>query len=147
MSFKPFAAFAAISLAAIPLAAHADQYPFVEGDFVQVDGIAIDDGHDLDYAKHLTGIYRKTEEFAMKQGWITGFEILENVNKRQGEPDLYLVTRFARFADPAETEKREAAFQAAMQTTIAQEQAESAGRAKYRHQVGSMLLRQLKFRD
>lgn len=148
MSMKPFAALAALSLAVMPFAvAHADEYPLISGDYVQVDSIAIDDGHDLDYAKHLAGIWRKTEEFALKQGWITGYEILSNENKRPGEPDLYLVTRFARFADTAEGEKREKAFQAYFQTTIAQEQAQSGDRAKYRHQMGSMLLRVQKFRD
>lgn len=148
MSIKPFAALAALSLAVMPFAAaHADQYPFVDGDYVEVSSISIDDGHDLDYAKHLAGMWRKTEDFAVKQGWITGYEILENVHKRAGEPDLYLVTRFARFADAAEGEKREAAYQAFFQKTIAEEQAESGERAKYRHQMGTMLLRQLKFRD
>ena len=148
MSIKPFAALAALSLAVMPFAAaHADQYPMVEGEYVQVDTISIDDGHDLDYAKHLAGIWRKTEDFAVKQGWITGYEVLANMNRRAGEPDLYLVTRFTRFADVAEGEKRDAAYQAFVQKTIAQEQAESGERAKYRHQMGSMLLRQLKFRD
>jgi len=148
MSIKPFAVLAALSLAVMPFAvAHADEYPLVPGDYVQVDSISIDDGHDLDYAKHLAGIWRKTEDFALKQGWITGYEILANENRRAGEPDIYLVTRFSHFADNAEGEKREKAFQAYFQTTIAQEQAASGDRAKYRHQTGSMLLRVLKFRD
>lgn len=147
MSIKPIAAFAALSLVLTPFAVRADEYPMIEGDFVSVDGIAIDDGHDLDYAKHLASIWRKGEDFAVKQGWITGYEILENVHKRAGEPDLYLITRFARFADPAEGERRDKAYQEFMKSSIAQMQAESGERAKYRHQTGSMLLRQLKFRD
>jgi len=148
MFIKPFAALAALSLAVMPLAsAHADQYPFVSGDFVEVASIAIDDGHDLDYANYLAGFWRKSEDFALKQGWITGYEILDNFNKRPGEPDIFIVTRFGHFADPAEGERREKAYQEFMQTTIAQQQAASGDRAKYRHQMGSMLLRQLKFRD
>jgi len=148
VSIKPFAALAALSLAVMPFAvAHADEYPLVQGDYVEVGTISIDDGHDLDYAKHLAGVWRKTEEFSLKQGWITGYEILSNEYKRAGEPDLYLVTRFARLADPAEAEKRRAAYQAYFQTTIAQEEAQSGERAKYRHVMGTMLLRQLKFRD
>ncbi len=148
MFIKPFTALAALSLAVMPFAvAHADQYPFVNGDFVEIASIAIDDGHDLDYANYLAGFWRQSEDFALKQGWITGYEILDNVNKRPGEPDLFIVTRFARFADPAEGEKRAIAYQAFMKTTIAQQQAASGDRAKYRHQMGTMLLRQLKFRD
>lgn len=147
MSIKPFAAFAALSLALTPFAVRADEYPLVEGDYMTVDGISIDDGHDFEYAKHLAGIWRKSEDFAVKQGWITGYEILENVHRRAGEPDIYLVTRFARFADVAEAERRDKAYQEFMKSTFAQMQAESAERAKYRHQTGSMLLRELKFRN
>jgi hypothetical protein len=148
MSTKPFAVLAALSLATIPFtAAQADEYPLVSGDYVQVDSISIEDGHDLDYAKHLASIWRKTEEYALKQGWITGYEILSNEYKRPGEPDLYLVTRFAHFVDQAEGEKREKAFQTYFQTTIAQQEAQSGDRSKYRHQMGSTLLRVLKFRD
>lgn len=148
MTIKTCVALAALSLAVVPFsAAHADQYPLVSGDYVQVDSISIDDGHFLDYARHLASIWRKSEEFALKQGWITGYEILENEYRRPGEPDIYLVTRFAHFADQAETDKREQAYQAYMQTTVAQEEAGSGERAKYRHQTGAMLLRVLKFRD
>jgi hypothetical protein len=141
-----FAAAAALALAfAAPAAAQ--QYPVVPGDYVSVSSISVDDGHDLDYINHLAGMWRKGQDFAVKQGWITGYEILTNEFKRKGEPDYYLITRFAKFVDPAEEDKREAAYNAYMATTNAQMQAGSAERAKYRHEAGTILMRSWKWRN
>jgi hypothetical protein len=148
MSIKPFTALSVLSLIVMPFAAaHAEEYPMVSGDYVQVASISIDDGHDLDYANYLAGQWRKSEDFAVKQGWISGYEILDNANKRPGEPDLYIVTRFARLPDQAEMDRRSHAYEEFMKTTIAQRETASGERAKYRHQMGTMLLRVLKFRD
>ncbi|OYU34169.1 hypothetical protein [Novosphingobium sp. PASSN1] len=143
-----FAAVAAVALAcAAPVVASAQQLPVVPGDYVSVSTISVDDGHDLDYINHLAGMWRKGQDFAVKQGWITLYEILSNEYKRPGEPDYYLITRFAKFADPAEEDKREAAYTAYMAMNNTQMQAASADRAKYRHQMGSMLLRSWKWRN
>lgn len=123
-----------------------DEWPFNFGDFVEVSGIDIDDGHDLDYAKHLAGAWKKGQDYAKQQGWITSYEILQNQFPRKGEPDIYLITHFPNFASPAEENKRDAAYRAHMQRTISQLDAESGERAKYRTLTGSMLLRQLNFK-
>ncbi|KUR72405.1 hypothetical protein AQZ52_03855 [Novosphingobium fuchskuhlense] len=142
------AAMAAVALAcAAPVAVSAQQYPVVPGDYVSVSMISVDDGHDLDYINHLAGMWRKGQDFAVKQGWITGYEILTNEFKRPGEPDYYLITRFAKFADPAEEQKREDAYTSYMATTNAQLQSASADRAKYRTQMGSILMRSWKWRN
>lgn len=130
---------------ATPLAAQ--EYPVVPGDYVSVSMISVDDGHDLEYANHLAGMWRKGQDFAVKQGWITGYEIQSNENKRPGEPDFFLITRFAKFADPAQEDAREKAYNAYMATTAAQMQASSGERAKYRKVMGSMLLRSWKWRN
>ena len=118
-----------------------DAYPVNPGDYVEVSMISVDDGHDLDYLNYLAGTWRKNQDFAVAQGWISSYEILSNENRRPGEPDLYLVTRFKAFADPAEAKRRDDAYRAFSNTTDEQMQAASADRAKYRHQLGSQLLR------
>lgn len=140
-----YAALAAASLAfvfATPALAD-DPWPSETGDYVEVSMISVDDGHDLDYMNHLAGAWRKGQDFAKAQGWISGYEILINVNRRPDEPDYYLITRFPRFADKAEETKRDEAYFAHMQSTTAAMQAGSAERAKYRKQLGSQLLRAL----
>ena len=86
------AATAAVSLLfAAPLPAAAQNDPFIGGDYVSVTGVSIDDGHYLDYANFLSGFYKAQEDFAVKQGWQTNYEMLSNVHRRKGEPDLFLV--------------------------------------------------------
>ncbi len=141
------AAILAASLAlvfAAPVAAQND--PMVPGDYVEVGSITIDDGHYLDYANFLAGTWKARQEYAKSQGWITGYEVLANVNKRPGEPDLILVTRFKSLPDTAEQQKRDATARAYMKQTDVQLEAASADRAKYRHQLGSQLWQVLTFK-
>ena len=120
-----------------------DPWPTEEGEYVQVGMISVDDGHDLEYMTHLAGQWRKGQDFAKAQGWISGYEILVNMNKRPGEPDYYLITRIPRIVDNAEAKKRDEAYDAHMKMTVAEAQAGTAARSKYRTVMGSQLLRAL----
>ncbi|AKM11609.1 hypothetical protein AB433_06740 [Croceicoccus naphthovorans] len=122
------------------------EWPMTSGEYVDVAGISIDDGHGLDYAKFLAATWRKGQEFAKSQGWITGYEVMYNVHPRKGEPDVYLLTRFVKWATPEEEEARGKVYRAHMAMTESQMQAASAGRAEYRHVQGSMLLQVGKFK-
>lgn len=118
-----------------------DAYPVKPGDYVDVGMITVDDGHDLDYMNWLADTWRKRQDYAKAQGWITGYEILTNEYRRAGEPDIYLLTRYANWPSTADNDKRGDAVRAYMAQTDQQMQTSSAQRATYRHQVGSMLLR------
>ena len=142
------AAFAAATLAfAAPLPTLAQSNdPFIGGDYVLVTSVSVDDGHGLEYANFLSGFYKAQEDFAVKQGWQTSYEILGNVNGRKGEPDLYLVRRFKSMPDGAEGERRAAMIRSQVKMDDAQMEAASGDRAKFRHVEGSMLLQELKWR-
>lgn len=141
---------AALLAASLSLAfaapAMAQSNPMIGGEYVEVSSIAIDDGHFLDYANHLAGMWRANQEYAKSQGWITGYEVLSNVNGRPGEPDLILVTRFKSFADPVEEDRRNKQYGDHVKLTEAQMQAASGDRAKYRKVLGSQLWQVLNFR-
>lgn len=142
------AALAAVSLSlafAAPAMAQS-AYPMDQGDFIELSAISVDDGHSLDYMNHLANNWRKAQDYAKSQGWITGYEVMVNAYPRKGEPDVYLLVRTARLPDAAEDAKRDEAYRAYMQRTASQLQAESGERAKYRSLSGSMLLRELRFR-
>ena len=120
--------------------------PFTGGDYVSVASITIDDGHFGDYAAYLATKWRDQQEFAKAQGWITSYEVLSNENKRKGEPDLILVTRFHNTPDGAEGERRSKLYLEHVKATDAQMDAASGERAKYRHVDGSQLWQELKFK-
>ena len=130
--------------AATPAAAQDD--PFTGGDYVEVTGVNVDDGHYMDYATFLSGYYKAQEEYAVKQGWQTGWEILANIHKREGESDLYLVRRYRNLPDGAEGEKRAAQIRAQVKMSDAQMQAASGDRAKFRHVMSRQLLQVMKLK-
>ncbi|WP_336987289.1 hypothetical protein [Altererythrobacter aquiaggeris] len=123
-----------------------DQYPMTGGDWVEVSAISIDDGHALEYANHLAAQWRQGQDYAVAQGWISSYEVLVNVHPRDGEPDLYLITRFADFADEAESERRGKMYREMMKKNIATLQAESGGRAEFRKLMGTTLMQEMKWR-
>ena len=132
---------AAAVLCATPVSAQ--ELPLKSGDFWDVSSVTIDDGHFGDYADYLAGQYRKNMEFQKSKGWIKGYYILANANKRQGEPDLYLVTVFDHVTTPAEDIQREKEANAFLQQTTRQSIAGSGQRATYRHLGSDMLLQEL----
>ena len=133
----------AIVLAAPAMAQNAQM---TSGDYEEVGMISVSDGAGLDYINYLATTWKKNQEFAKSKGWITGYQVLANVNPRAGEPDFYLVTSFSNMPDANEEEKRDAAYRDFMKQSDAEMAAASGDRAKYRTQLGSVLLRQLKFK-
>lgn len=140
------AAFAAALLLSAPTLSYAQNDPTTGGDYVDVTSVTIDDGHDLDYLNWLKDQWRAQNEYSKSQGWITGYEILANVNKRPGEADLYLVRRYRSIPDGAELDKRADQFRKHMAQTDAQMSAASGERAKFRHVIGSQLLQVINFK-
>ena len=132
---------------ALPLAAPlaAQDYPLAAGEYVEMTGIEVEDGEGaLKYAQWLATEWKRFQEHAKAQGWITDYGIYANVNARTGEPDLYLVTTFASLPDAAEQERRNKAFDTWSKTTVQQQVAASGNRAAYRTVVSSMLLQEYK---
>ena len=123
--------------------AAAQELPLKTADFWDVGAITIDDGHFGDYADYLAGQYRKNMEWQKSKGWIKGYHILANTNKRQGEPDLYLVTIFDHVTTPAEDIAREKEQNAFLAQTTRQAMAGSGQRATYRHLGSDMLLQEM----
>ena len=129
----------AMSLA---MPAAAQDIPLKGGDYWTVADIKIDDGHTGDYADYLAGAWRKQMDWQVSKGYIKGYKILSNVNPRQGEADMYLVTMFDHMPTNAEGEARNAAMNAFLATTDRAMQAGSGERAKYRHRMGSALMQE-----
>jgi hypothetical protein len=121
----------------------AQDVPLISGDFWNVAEVTIDDGHFSDYADYLVSAYARNQAFSKSKGWIKASYILANINKRAGEPDLYLVTITDHITTPAEDLAREKEFNAFVAQTSRQQEAGSGARAKFRHLGGNFLLQEL----
>ena len=139
-------AFALTVSAAAVAPAMAQDSSYTPGDYWEVSSIDLEDGQAEAYADFLATRWRANQEYAREQGWLKSYYVLQNVNAREGEPDLYLVTVFEAFATRAEEPQREAAFNTWMQASNRELEAQSAARGTMRKLSGSLLLRQLDLR-
>lgn len=137
------AAAAAAFVLAMPAAAQDNPSLWKAGQYWDVSGITVKEGHGLKYAQHLANVWAKQQDFAKSKGWISGYHVLSNSYPREGEPDLYLVVIFDRMVGEEEGEKRGDEMRAHMQTTMEKMQAEAGQRAEYRTLNSNMLLREL----
>ena len=146
--FKQFAlgVVGALLLAVSLPATAQDENPWKAGNYWQVSGIHVKDGGGLKYAQYLATEWVKTQEYAKAQGWISDFMVLSNTHPREGEPNLYLITIAPSLPSSDEADKRGRMMREFNKTTIAQMQAQSAGRAEIREVGSQMQLRQLVLR-
>jgi hypothetical protein len=134
-------------LLAVSLPATAqDESPWKAGNYWNVTGIDVKDGGQLKYAQYLATEWVKNQEYAKSQGWISDFMVLSNTHPREGEPNLYLITIAASLPSSDESDKRGRMAREFSKSTIAQMQAQSAGRAEIREVGGTMQLRHLVLR-
>ena len=136
------AAAAAIALVlATPVAAQQSSYK--AGAYWQVARIKTEPGQFQNYMDFLTKTWADNQAYAKSQGWILDYHILDNINARDGEPDILLVTRFADYPSPAEAERRTQMIQKRMNQDDHSAEAASGDRAKMRRQMGSVLYQEL----
>ena len=128
---------------AITSPASAEEWPLAPGDYTEVTGIDIADGGDLAYAKWVATQWANNQKFAISQGWIKSYNIYYNVHKRHGEPSMFLSVTYTDWPDNAEQEAREKAYQEYMKRSMAQLDAESGDRAKFRTVMSTTLLQEV----
>ena len=146
--FKQFAlgVVGALLLAVSLPATAQDENPWKAGNYWNVSGIHVKDGGGLKYAQYLANEWVKMQEYSKAQGWISDFMVLSNTHPREGEPNLYLITIASSLPSSDEADKRGRMMREFNKTTIAQMQAQSAGRAEIREVGSQMQLRQLVLR-
>lgn len=121
----------------------AQQSSYKAGDLWVAGRIDVEDGQFENYMDWLNKVWVPNQEFAKSQGWIKSFHILNNINNRDGEPDLILITQFADFPSVAEQERRDAIMNQRMSQDDHSADAASGARNKMRRQMGSTLYREI----
>lgn len=124
----------------------AQNNPFNYGDLTDVTGIDILDGGGMEYSNYLAKEWRRSQDFAKTQGWISDYKVFSNMYPREGEPDLYLMVTYAKMPDAAESMRRDEAYRAYMKKNDTQMATESGNRGKFRKVTSQMLLGEMKFR-
>ncbi|HET7816543.1 MAG TPA: hypothetical protein VFK58_03075 [Sphingomicrobium sp.] len=113
------------------------------GPLWNVSRIDVLDGKFEDYMDFLTKTWADNQAFAKSQGWILDYHILDNINARDGEPDIILITRFADYVPVAELERRNAIMNKRMNQTDRTADQASGARGVMRKLMGNVMYREL----
>lgn len=140
------ALFAAPVALALSSPAAAQNSPFDPGNLIDVTGIDILDGGGIEYSNYLAREWRKNQEFAKTQGWISDYKVYSNIHPRDGEADLYLMVTYPSIPDAAENVRRDTAYRAWSKKNDTQMATESGNRGKFRKVMSTMLLGEMKFK-
>ena len=135
------AAALASALTATPALAQESSYK--QGALWTAARIDVLDGQYENYMDWLTKAWVDNQAFAKSQGWILDYHILDNINPRDGEPDIILITRFADYPSVKETERRNAILNKRMNQDDHTADAASGQRGVMRKLMGSVLYREL----
>lgn len=134
---------AALAILATAAPAVAQESSYKLGPLWNAARIDVEDGQYENYMDWLGKNWASNQAFAKSQGWILDYYILDNVNARDGEPDIILLTRFADFPSVAEIERRNKIMNERMQLDDHSADAASGARGKMRRLMGSVMYREL----
>ena len=137
---------AAAAALAFAVPAAAQELSYTPGTYWEISMIDVEDGKEEDYADFLADQWRASQQFAKSKGYIKDYHVLANSNRRDGEPDLYLITEFERMYDTAEELRQQKEYEAFMKRDTRALARESGQRGTMRKLTGSMLLRELNLR-
>lgn len=137
-----FVALAAMSAIAVSPAA-AQQSSMKPGPMWTASRIAVDDGQMQNYMDFLTKVWVANQEYSKSQGWLLDYHVLQSVNPRDGEPNIILLTSYADMPSAAEAARRDDMLNKRQSQDDHTAAAASGDRNKMRHQMGSVLYREM----
>lgn len=140
---KILMAAAAAALLCTAGAATAQQSAVKSGNYWLTSRIDVEDGQFESYMDFLTKTWMDNQAYSKTQGWLLDYHILGNVNARDGEPDIILITRFADYPSAAESERRGDIINRRMQQDDHSADTASGQRGKMRRLMGTVLYQEL----
>jgi L-rhamnose mutarotase len=119
---------------------------YTEGAVVEVGAVRTEPGMFEEYMKYLAGPYKQSMEEQKKAGVILDYSIYATVPRREGDPDLYLITVYKNMAALDDLNAKTDAISEKIFGSMDQQSAATVTRGKLRTLVGSELMRELKLK-
>lgn len=129
-------ALAGLALLCTSAAVQAQDSSYKPGPYSDVSAIEVLPGQFENYMDYLKTTWKKNQEFAKSKGWIIDYQVLVNNYPRDGEPDLYLVVRYAKQYTAEEQLAQQKEFEAFSKQDAHQADAASGQRAVMRKLKG-----------
>ena len=134
---------AAMLAAVLTTPAAAQEVSYTEGTVWQVSGIDILPGQFNAYMDYLAGTWKKIQELGKAEGVVVEYHVLTVNNRREGEPDMYLVVEYRDYLTKAQQESMQKKVNALLAQDERKAEAAGAARGKMREQLGSAELQEL----
>ena len=135
-----------LSIVALNGSVSAADRPYTEGAVVEVSAVRTEPGMFEEYMKYLAGPYKQSMEEQKKAGVILDYSFYAAVPRREGDPDLYLVTVYKNMAALDDLNAKTDAITEKVFGSMDQQTAATVARGKLRTLVGSELMRELKLK-
>lgn len=87
-----------VTLAAMSVAALADDHAYTDGPVVNVAAIRTEYGKFDDYMKYLSTTWKSQQEAAKKAGYIISYRVVTVEPRGENDPDIYLVINYKNWA-------------------------------------------------
>lgn len=113
------------------------------GNYTSVSMIKVLPGQFENYMDFLAQQWKKQNAFAKSKGYIVNYRVLNAVDARANEPNLFLVIEFKDWPNNAESKRRQDEYVAMMKMDEHQMDAASGARGPMRTQMGSMTLQEV----
>jgi hypothetical protein len=132
-----------LSIVALSGSVVAADRPYTEGAVVNVSAVRTEPGMFEEYMKYLAGPYKQSMEEQKKAGVIIDYAIYAAIPRREGDPDLYLITVYKNMAALDDLDAKTDAITEKIFGSMDQQTSATVARGKLRTLVGSELIREL----
>jgi hypothetical protein len=146
MKFRFASLFASVALLATPALAQDIVRSYDLGPVWAVENIQIKPGHFDEYMHFLATTWKAEQEDSRRRGWVLDYKVLNAVDPRDNEPDIFLMIEYKNMAVmDTSLDELEAQTKKLSGTLTAANKA-FGDRDKIRTERGSLLLRELTLR-
>jgi hypothetical protein len=123
--------------------ASAADHKYKEGPVVNIASIRTEYGKFEDYMNYLDTTWKKSQEAAMKAGYITGYKVLTVEPRTQSDPDIYLIIMYKNWAALDDQLAKGDAITEAVEGSVDAANKAAVDRGKMRTVIGSQTIQEL----
>lgn len=137
---------AAAALATLVLtasAASAADHTYKEGPVVNIASIRTEYGKFDDYMNYLDTTWKKSQEAAIKAGYVVSYKVLTVEPRTQSDPDIYLVITYKNWAALDDSLAKGDAITEAVEGSLESANKAAVDRGKMRTVIGSQTVQEL----
>lgn len=146
MNIRNLLAAALLLAATMTVPAIAQESSYTRGTVWVVDGIDVKPGQFNNYMDYLAGVWKQSNDMAIKEGLAVSYHVFSVNNARAGEPNLFLAVEYKDYTPIAVQEAFQKKMNGMMKTDERKQDKGFSDRESMRSLVSSMQMEELKLK-